>query len=110
MPRIALGLAYDGMCYHGWQVQPGVETVQAVVERALSRVADHPVSVVCAGRTDAGVHATAQVIHLDTEAVRPDQAWMLGTNSYLPRNISVLWAHPVDHHFHARFSATARQY
>ncbi len=110
MPRIALALRYDGANYHGWQVQDDVKTVQSMVERALSAVADRPVSVVCAGRTDAGVHATGQVIHFDTTAQRSDHAWVFGANSNLPPDISVLWAKTVTEDFHARYSATARRY
>lgn len=110
MERIALGLRYDGTAYHGWQVQEGLNTVQSTVESALSSVANHPVSVTCAGRTDAGVHATAQTIHFDTGAYRSDYSWAFGANSHLPNDISVLWAKPVLDDFHARYSATARRY
>jgi len=108
--RVALGVEYDGSAFRGWQRQPTVPSVQESVECALSRVADHPVEVVCAGRTDAGVHATGQVIHFDTTAERRSRAWMLGCNANLPKGISVTWAEPVDDEFHARFSATARRY
>ena len=114
--RIALGLEYNGANYAGWQVQAhdaqgrAVHTVQAVLERALARVADAPVRVHVAGRTDAGVHASAQVVHFDTEAVRSDYAWVRGTNSYLPNDIAVLWARPVGADFHARFAASGREY
>lgn len=108
--RIALGIRYDGSAYHGWQVQDDLSTVQFALERALSRVANHSVNVVCAGRTDAGVHATSQIIHFDTEADREDHSWVFGANSNLPADIRVLWAKPVSHDFHARFSATARRY
>lgn len=109
--RIALGLRYDGSAYHGWQMQDDyLPTVQLQVERAVSRVANHSVNIVCAGRTDAGVHATSQIIHFDTEAQREDYSWVFGVNSNLPADIRVLWAKPVVHDFHARFSATARRY
>jgi tRNA pseudouridine38-40 synthase len=109
--RIAFAVEYDGTDFHGWQTQePGVRTVQSVLEQAIARVADHPVRVHCAGRTDAGVHALAQVIHFDTHAVRSERAWVLGTNVNLPPDCSVVWARPVDPAFHARFSATARHY
>lgn len=109
--RIALGIEYDGSSFNGWQAQqPGVRTVQSVVEQALSAVAAHPVSVVCAGRTDAGVHAVGQVVHFDSDAPRSPRAWTLGTNTLLPPDASVRWAQPVEETFHARFSATARQY
>lgn len=108
--RIALGLEYDGARYAGWQIQTGALTVQGHLEQSLSRVADRPVGVVCAGRTDAGVHATGQVVHFDTEAVRAPRAWVLGTNAHLPADISVCWAREVDPGFHARFAATERRY
>jgi tRNA pseudouridine38-40 synthase len=110
MPRFAAGLEYDGRAYSGWQFQPGLKTVQDVVQRALSRVADVPVECVCAGRTDAGVHASAQVVHFDTEALRSERGWRLGANSYLPPDVSVAWLREVPGHFHARFSAVARSY
>ena len=108
--RIALGIRYDGSAYHGWQVQDDLATVQLALERALSRVANHSVNIVCAGRTDTGVHATSQIIHFDTEADRQDHSWVFGANSNLPADIRVLWAKPVPLDFHARFSATARRY
>ncbi len=110
--RIALGIEYDGSAYSGWQSQlnPRLSTVQESVETALSKVADHPVTVLCAGRTDAGVHASGQVIHFDTTAVRPLKAWIHGSNSNLARTIAVRWACKVSHDFHARFSATSRRY
>lgn len=108
--RTALCVRYDGSAYHGWQIQKGLVTLQSTLERALSSVADHPVNVICAGRTDAGVHATGQVVHFDTEAVRSDHAWQFGANSNLPADISVVWAQQVPHDFHARFSAISRRY
>ena len=108
--RIALGIEYDGSRYFGWQRQREVISVQAELEKALSRIANHPVSIQCAGRTDAGVHATGQVIHFDTEANRAEGAWTLGLNSNLPPDIAVRWVKAVDESFHARFSATARRY
>lgn len=110
MQRIALGLRYDGTHYHGWQTQEGLKTVQHAVENAVSHVADHPVIVTTAGRTDAGVHATAQVIHFDTTAIRTEHAWVFGVNGNLSHDISVTWAKPVAANFHARFSATSRTY
>ena len=110
MHRIALGVRYDGAAYHGWQSQENLTTVQGMVESALSFVANHQVNVVCAGRTDAGVHASAQVIHFDTKSYRDDHSWVYGANSNLPQDISILWAKPVDQTFHARFSAVARRY
>lgn len=108
--RIACGIEYDGAAFCGWQRQPGSRTVQGVVEQALSFVADHAVEVACAGRTDAGVHATAQVVHFDTTAERSQRAWVLGGNSRLPDDVRLLWARPVEEDFHARFSAQARRY
>jgi tRNA pseudouridine38-40 synthase len=110
MTRIAMGVEYDGSGFCGWQSQQHGRGIQACVEAALGRVADHPVSVVCAGRTDAGVHATAQVIHLDTSAVRTPRSWVLGGNSHLPPQVSLLWAKEVDTSFSARFSARSRRY
>ncbi|RJQ48376.1 MAG: tRNA pseudouridine(38-40) synthase TruA [Gammaproteobacteria bacterium] len=110
MTRIALGLEYDGAAFCGWQIQDAARSVQACVEQALSRVADHPVRVICAGRTDAGVHALGQVVHFDTGAARTPRAWVFGANTYLPHDVSVLWAQPMSGEFHARFSAIARHY
>jgi tRNA pseudouridine38-40 synthase len=109
--RIAVGVEYDGSNFSGWQYQKhGERTVQEEVEKALSRVANHPVRVHCAGRTDTGVHATGQVIHFDTEAERDERAWVFGANANLPKDVAVLWAKPVSDDFHARFSATRRAY
>jgi tRNA pseudouridine38-40 synthase len=108
--RLALGLEYDGTAYCGWQQQTGVASVQAALEQALSRVADEPISTTCAGRTDAGVHAREQVVHFDTQAARSPRAWLLGTNTHLPRDISLRWVHAVPGEFHARFSALSRSY
>jgi tRNA pseudouridine38-40 synthase len=110
MARFAAGLEYDGRAYSGWQFQPGLTTVQDALQRALSRVADAPVECVCAGRTDAGVHAFGQVVHFDSDAARNERAWRLGANTYLPNDVSVAWVREVAPHFHARFSATARSY
>lgn len=108
--RIALGIAYDGTDFDGWQSQPTGNTVQDHVERALANVAQHPLRITAAGRTDAGVHAMAQVVHFDTEVSRPDSAWVRGVNAHLPGAIAVQWALPVEGNFHARFSATSRTY
>lgn len=108
--RIAVGIEYNGASFHGWQLQDGVATVQQEVEAALGRVANHPVRVHCAGRTDAGVHALCQVVHFDTRAERDARGWMLGANVHLPDDVSVLWVRPVRDDFHARFSATSRTY
>jgi tRNA pseudouridine38-40 synthase len=110
MPRIAVGLEYQGTAYAGWQSQPKRPSVQGWAEAALAHVADAPVSLVCAGRTDAGVHARGQVAHFDTQSRRSLRAWVLGANAELPRDISVAWARPVPQHFHARYSAEARTY
>ena len=108
--RIALGIEYDGTAYNGWQRQKTGLGVQQRVEEALQLVADEPVEVTCAGRTDAGVHAAGQVVHFDTSSKRDDRGWLLGANSNLPDDISVMWARHVDDDFHARFSATGRNY
>ena len=108
--RIALGLSYNGRDFAGWQSQPGGNTVQDRLEQALSIVADAPVRVVAAGRTDAGVHALAQVVHFDTGAQREEQAWVRGGNANLPGSIAVQWARRVPDDFHARFSAHSRSY
>jgi tRNA pseudouridine38-40 synthase len=109
--RVAMGIEYDGTGFHGWQVQGGgARTVQGCLQVALSRVADEAVTVHCAGRTDAGVHARAQVIHFEAAAHRSPRSWVLGTNVNLPRDVSATWALEVDGDFHARFSATARHY
>lgn len=110
--RVALALSYDGSLYRGWQSQrkPQVPTVQEHLESSLSQIANTPVRVQCAGRTDAGVHASYQVVHFDCPAERGEKAWVAGANTLLPDGISVLWAKPVAADFHARFSATARRY
>ena len=103
-------IEYDGSGFRGWQSQTGGDTVQDAVEAALSVVADAPTRVVCAGRTDTGVHALGQVVHFDTDAKRPLSAWVRGVNAHMPESIAVLQAQTVAHDFHARFSATARHY
>ena len=108
--RIACGVEYNGSHYHGWQLQPHANSVQAEVEKALSKIADHPVRVYCAGRTDTGVHATGQVIHFDTQAQRRPYQWVFGGNSILPKDIALTWAQPVSEDFHARFQAVERAY
>jgi tRNA pseudouridine38-40 synthase len=110
MPRIALGLEYDGSAFSGWQSQAHARGVQSAVEEALARVADHPVAVTAAGRTDAGVHAAMQVVHFDTPATRSERSWVLGANTNLPSQVSALWAREVPEGFHARYSAMARRY
>ncbi|MEZ5540520.1 MAG: tRNA pseudouridine(38-40) synthase TruA [Pseudomonadota bacterium] len=108
--RIALGIEYDGAAFVGWQRQEAGRTVQGAVEEALSRVASHAVQVVCAGRTDTGVHATGQVIHFDSTAARAPDNWVRGANANLPADIRIQWALPTTDAFHARFSARRRHY
>ncbi len=108
--RVAMGVEYDGTAYHGWQMQGDVVSVQQGLEEALSRVANHPVVVHCAGRTDAGVHGLGQVIHFDSDAKRTSRNWVLGCNVNLPDDINITWAQPVSDEFHARFSAVSRSY
>jgi tRNA pseudouridine38-40 synthase len=108
--RVALGIEYDGTSYNGWQRQKTGLGVQQRVEEALSVVANHSVEVICAGRTDTGVHATDQVVHFDTDSDRSERGWLLGANTNLPDDINVSWVAPVADDFHARFSATSRSY
>ena len=108
--RIALGVEYDGSKFYGWQKQKEVPSVQGHLEAALSKIATQPIEVFCAGRTDAGVHGTGQVVHFDIDIQRPLRAWTMGVNTHLPDSIAVRWATPVVDDFHARFSATARRY
>jgi tRNA pseudouridine38-40 synthase len=108
--RLALGISYNGQAYDGWQSQPSGRTVQDQLESALQRFATVPISTVCAGRTDAGVHGLMQVVHFDTEVQREDFSWVRGTNTFLPADIAVQWARPVPADFHARNSARARRY
>ena len=108
--RIALRVEYDGSQYHGWQAQQSLRTVQLHLETALSKVANHPVEVICAGRTDTGVHATHQIVHFDTENHRSLRGWVHGTNTSLPKDVSVKHAYNVPESFHARYSATHRRY
>ena len=110
MGRIAVGIEYDGTGYHGWQQQTAVRSIQHEVQRALSCVANEAVTLTCAGRTDAGVHARAQVAHFDTAAVRSARSWVLGANTELPPEISLRWACEVSGQFHARFAALRRGY
>jgi tRNA pseudouridine38-40 synthase len=108
--RIALGLEFDGSGFHGWQSQADGSGVQDALQSAISEIAGTLTSSVAAGRTDAGVHATLQVAHFDTEAHRPETAWVRGVNSLLPPTLAVRWATQVPSQFHARFSATGRHY
>jgi tRNA pseudouridine38-40 synthase len=110
--RLALGISYNGQAYDGWQSQPSGRTVQDHLEAALARFCAHPepVSTLCAGRTDAGVHGLMQVVHFDTGIAREDFSWVRGTNTFLPPDIAVQWARQVPDAFHARASAIARRY
>jgi len=108
--RWALGLEYDGSRFCGWQAQPQGCSVQDSLERSLAQIAGESIKTVCAGRTDAGVHALGQVVHFDTSADRPLTAWVRGTNALLPAAVAATWAHPVGAEFHARYSARSRRY
>lgn len=109
--RFALCIEYDGSQYQGWQRQAhSAQTVQEQLERALSKVANESISVICAGRTDTGVHGCYQIIHFETRAQRSTRAWVYGTNTNLPYDIAVKWAQPVSDQFHARFGALERRY
>lgn len=110
MAKFAVGIEYSGLAYCGWQRQPHCDSVQQAVEAAISFVANHPVELGCAGRTDSGVHAIEQVAHFESDSKRSERAWMLGSNSKLPKDIRLKWVVPVDDSFHARFGATAREY
>ncbi len=108
--RLALGISYNGQAYEGWQSQPSGRTVQDRLEHALAQFTTQPVSTVCAGRTDAGVHGLMQVVHLDTPLEREEFSWVRGTNRFLPADIAVQWARPVPDAFHSRACATSRRY
>jgi tRNA pseudouridine38-40 synthase len=108
--RIVLGIEYDGSQFVGWQWQTGKRSVQSVLEQALSKVANQPITVVCAGRTDSGVHAYEQVVHFDTPVQRDLYGWMMGGNHNLPEDVRIIWAKPAIGDFHARYSAIARFY
>jgi tRNA pseudouridine38-40 synthase len=110
MTRIALGVSYDGRPWQGWQKQPHRRTVQDCLEEAIERFVRVQINTICAGRTDTGVHATSQVIHLDCEVERTEASWVRGLNALLPSSIAIQWAQRVDDSFHARFSATERSY
>lgn len=107
---VALGIEYDGGAFSGWQTQPDVLTVQDVLEAALARFLNAPTPTICAGRTDAGVHATHQVVSFATEAERTPESWVRALNTFLPKTVSVRWMRPVPEDFHARFSARSRTY
>jgi tRNA pseudouridine38-40 synthase len=108
--KIALGIEYTGCNYYGWQKQSITPTIQQTLESALSVVADESIQVICAGRTDTGVHAIQQVVHFETSSIRDTHAWVLGTNSNLSKDIAVIWAMNIDDEFHARYSAESRTY
>jgi tRNA pseudouridine38-40 synthase len=108
--RLALGVSYRGLGYHGWQSQPDGNTIQDKLEAALSRFADRPIRTMCAGRTDAGVHGLNQVVHLDTEIDREPFSWLRGTNRFLPGDIALQWCQRMPDDFHARNSALGRRY
>ena len=110
MPRLVLGIEYNGRDFCGWQWQPGKRSVQGELQAALAKVADHPVEAVCAGRTDAGVHALEQIAHCDVNVNRKPDSWLLGGNSHLHKDIRILWVKPAIDDFHARYSAVARLY
>ena len=110
MVRIAIGIEYFGADFNGWQAQDHGRTVQQTVEAALSEVADHSITLQCAGRTDTGVHALHQIAHFDTTVAREPRSWLLGTNTHLPFDVNLLWAKAVSEDFHARFSAVQRRY
>jgi tRNA pseudouridine38-40 synthase len=109
--RVVLGVGYRGQAYRGWQSQPDGKTVQDQLERALAKFADRPLRTHCAGRTDTGVHALNQVIHVDTDISRSESSWMRGTNRFLPPDIAIQWCQlRADEVFHARYSAVGRRY
>lgn len=108
--RVALMVEYDGSQYHGWQSQAGLYTIQQRLEAALSRVASDDIQVVCAGRTDTGVHATGQIVHFESDKERTIRAWIHGANSFLPKDICVKWGCDMPESFHARYSALSRRY
>lgn len=110
MPRVVLGVEYDGSAYCGWQLQDHSPSVQADLEKAIAIIADGPVRVHCAGRTDTGVHALEQVVHFDTQAIRKPFNWVQGINTKMPATVNVHWATEVNEDFHARFKAYARRY
>ncbi|WP_022956109.1 tRNA pseudouridine(38-40) synthase TruA [Perlucidibaca piscinae] len=109
--RYAIGIEYDGRAFRGWQTQQaGVPSVQETLERAIARVANHPVHVHAAGRTDAGVHGSGMIAHFDSPSPRSERSWLMGVNTALPEGVSLRWIQPVASDFHARFKAVARRY
>ncbi len=110
MKKFVAGIQYDGSAYSGWQKQHHAPSVQKVTEEAFAKVANEPINLFCAGRTDTGVHAKEQIVHFESSATRSDYAWRMGGNTYLPDDVRILWCQPVADDFHARFSALSRQY
>lgn len=109
--RYAIGIDFNGRAYRGWQTQqPGVRSVQETLEKAIGRVANHAVTVIAAGRTDAGVHASGMIAHFDSDAPRSERSWLLGVSTQLPEDIALRWITPVSDDFHARFKAVSRRY
>lgn len=108
--KYALGIEYVGTSFCGWQAQTGMRCVQSEIEKVLSKVANEPIKVTCAGRTDTGVHAIGQVVHFESNSSRNERAWLLGANTQLPKDVSVAWVREVAEDFHARFSAISRTY
>lgn len=108
--KFVLGIEYDGSIYFGWQKQRSVSTIQGCIEQALSKIADYKIDIICAGRTDRGVHAMMQIAHFSTHVVRSSSVWLKGVNSLLPKDITVLWLKEITSDFHARFSALSRSY
>ncbi|ABJ90605.1 tRNA pseudouridine(38-40) synthase TruA [Buchnera aphidicola] len=108
--KFVFGVEYDGSIYHGWQKQKSVLTIQECIEHALSKIANSKIEVICAGRTDKGVHAITQIVHFSSLIIRNEEVWFTGLNSLLPKNITVLWLKKVSSNFHARFSALSRSY
>ena len=110
MAKFAIGIEYAGTAYSGWQRQKHAPSIQQHIEEAIGYVANHQIQLVCAGRTDAGVHAVEQVAHFESTAIRDNRSWVLGSNCQLPRDVRIKWIRPVENEFHARFSAMARSY
>ncbi len=108
--RLAVGVEYDGTLYKGWQKQKKHPTVQSELEKALAKIAEHPIHTICAGRTDTGVHAIGQVIHCDVQLSRKTDNWLFGANTYLPKDIRILWVKKVSQDFNARKTAINRRY
>ena len=110
MPRFAASIEYCGLHYSGWQQQDNANSVQQTLQQAISKVADHPVTVIASGRTDRGVHSIGQIVHFDSASDRQEYQWIRGVNTYLPNDISICWVKQVKEDFHARFSTLQRSY